>query len=105
MWFNVLQQLADFLEENKALTIMQANHELEINELKVALAKERENLVNTTQKLQGIVCEIWWFNVLPHFNYTLLYDHLLFIGNQKLNESSQKELHELKMDKDKASSK
>lgn len=70
------EKLADLLEENKALTVMQANHESEIKELKVALAKEHENLVNITQKFQG---------------------------HQKMNESSQKELHDLEMDRDKIS--
>lgn len=83
---------------------MQANHESEIKELKVALAKEHENLVNITQKFQGTVYGILWFNLLL-LNSILLNDHLLFIGHQKMNESSQKELHDLEMDRDKVSSK
>ncbi|XP_058096116.1 golgin candidate 4 isoform X3 [Magnolia sinica] len=70
------KEFADILEENRALAAIRADHELEIKQLRAQLEKEHENLANTMLKLQG---------------------------ESKLNESSQKELHMLKMDKDKTS--
>lgn len=71
------KELADLFEENKkALAILHTNHESEMRQLRVELDKEHENLVNVTMLLQA---------------------------QQKLNESSQKELCALKMDKDKIS--
>ncbi|KAL5989174.1 hypothetical protein ACLOJK_010064 [Asimina triloba] len=70
------KESADILEENKSLAAMQSGYEAEIQQLKSELQKERDNLASTMLKLQG---------------------------ESKLNESSQKELHILKMDKDKIS--
>ncbi|XP_077251381.1 golgin candidate 4-like isoform X1 [Tasmannia lanceolata] len=71
------KELADLTEENnRALATMRANHVSELNQLRAQLEKELENVADTKLTLQG---------------------------EQKLNESSQKELLALKMDKDRIS--
>ncbi|KAF8369383.1 hypothetical protein HHK36_032608 [Tetracentron sinense] len=71
------KEFADLLEENnRSLATMQANYESQIKQLRMELDKERDGLSNIQIKLQE---------------------------EHKLNGSFQKELHTLKMDKDKTS--
>ncbi|XP_043716113.1 golgin candidate 3-like isoform X2 [Telopea speciosissima] len=71
------KELADLLEEkSRSLTIMQANHESEIKQLRMELGKEHDNLAKIQLKLEE---------------------------EHKLNESFQKEVQNFKMDKDKNS--
>ncbi|KAJ6940445.1 hypothetical protein NC651_006550 [Populus alba x Populus x berolinensis] len=71
------KELVDLLEEkNRSLAAMQANHELQIKELRTELEKEQDKLANIELKLQE---------------------------EQSLNKSFQEELRVLKMDRHKVS--